>query len=289
MSDYLRGVALCLAAGVLWSLGGVMVRSIEEADVWQISFWRSGTMALTGLLVVAVRYRAAMIRPFRELGPSGVAAGLFIGLANISFILALTNTTVANTLFILAAQPFMVALLAWLLLRERVARTTWAAMGLATIGVAVMVGGSLVAADMFGTVMAIACAIAFSLFVVAIRARPTADRIPLVAIAGVFVMVIGFAVSGGDVAVPLRDIFLCVAMGSVQVTLGLMLFIAGARYLPGSQVTLLSELEIVLGPLWVFWVYAEIPSLATLVGGVLVLAAVLGQTLAGARRTGVRA
>lgn len=286
MTDYSRGVALCLAAGLVWSLGGVLVRSIEDADVWQISFWRSGTMALTGLLVVAVRYRAAIVAPFRGLGWSGLAAGLFIGLANISFILALTTTTVANTLFILAAQPFLVALMARVLLRERVTSSTWGAMVLAALGVAVMVGGSLVAADLFGTAMAVACAIAFSLFVVALRAGRAQDRMPVVTLAGLFVMIVGLAVSGGDVMVPLQDILICVVMGSVQVTVGLMMFIAGARLLPGGQVTLLSQLEVVLGPLWVFLAFAEVPSGATLVGGALVLVAVVGQALIGARRGG---
>lgn len=283
MSDYARGVVLVMLAGLAWSLGGVLVRSVEVADVWQISFWRSGTMALSGFLVVALRYRAGLARAFQSLGRSGLLAAAFIALANITFILALTLTTVANTLFILAAQPLLAALLAWLTLREPVRRSTWAAMAIAFLGVAVMVAGSLVAADVVGTAFAIACAVAFSVFVVALRAGRGADMMPIVTVAGTLVMVIGLAASGGDVAVPWRDVAVCFVMGSVQVTSGLMLFIAGARYLPAGQLTLLSELEIVLGPLWVFLAYGETPSEATAIGGVLVLAAVVGQTFAGRR------
>ncbi|MGH6719453.1 MAG: DMT family transporter, partial [Alphaproteobacteria bacterium] len=169
-------------------------------------------------------------------------------------------------------------------LREPVRRPTWFAMVVAFAGVAVMVAGSLVAADAVGTGFAIACAMAFSLFVVALRAGRGADMMPVVTVAGGLVMLVGLGASGGDVAVPWRDIGLCVVMGSFQVTLGLIMFIAGARYLPAAQVTLLSELEIVLGPLWVFLAYGETPSRATAAGGVLVLAAVVGQSFAGRTR-----
>ncbi len=284
MSDYARGVVLVLLTGLVWSLGGVLVRSVETADAWQISFWRAGTMAITGFAVVAWRARAGLLRAFQATGRSGLLAAVFIGAANICFILALTNTTVANTMFILAAQPLLVALLAWLALREPVRRATWFAMAVAFTGVAVMIAGSLVAADVAGTGFAIACAMAFSLFVVALRAGRGADMVPVITVAGALVMLVGLGASGGDVIVPWRDIAVCVLMGSVQVTLGLLLFIAGARLLPAVQVTLLSQLEIVLGPLWVFFAYSETPSEATLAGGVLVLAAVVGQAVAGRAR-----
>jgi drug/metabolite transporter (DMT)-like permease len=286
MSDYARGVVLVLIAGLLWSLGGVMVRSIESADVWQISVWRSGTMAATGFLVVLWRYRGAVARAFQSMGRAGLTAALFIGAANLTFITALTMTTVANTLFILAAQPFMVALLARFLLKEPVARSTWLAMSVAAAGVAVMVGGSLVAADAIGTLFAIGCAVFFSIFVVALRAGRATDQVAIVTVAGVLVTAAGLVMSGGDVLVSVNDIFFCVLMGSTQVTFGLILFIAGSRYLPGGQLTLMSQVEVVLGPFWVFLVYAETPTEATLAGGALVLAAILAQTVAGRATAG---
>jgi len=283
MSPYARGVALCLVAGLVWSTSGVTFRTLEQPDVWKVSFWRSGTMAVSVLLLLLWRYRGGVLGAFRGIGGIGLLAAGFIAGANILVMFSLSLTTVANTMFMLAAQPLLAALLAWILLREGVGGRTVIAMVVALAGVGVMVADALGAGDLLGNLLALATALSFALFVVALRAGRSADMLPVLLVAGCLVSAVGFAAAGGEVGMSLHDILLCVVMGSVQVTLGLVLFVAGSRLLSAGEVTLLSQTEVVLGPVWVFLVYAEAPSMLTLAGGALVLAAVVGQALLGGR------
>lgn len=283
MTPYARGVALCLVAGLLWSTSGVAFRTLESATVWQVSFWRSGTMAVTVMLLLLWRYRGAVARAFQGIGWMGLLASGFIACSNILVMFSLSLTTVANTMFMLAAQPLLSALAAWLLLRERVQRSTVIAMVVAMAGVGVMVADALGVGDLLGNLLALATAVFFALFVVTLRAGRDGDMLPTLCVAGAIVTTVALVASGGDVVVPLGDIVISMIMGSVQVTLGLVLFVAGSRLLAAGEVTLLSQTEVVLGPVWVFLVYTETPTALTLAGGGLVLAGVLGQAFLGGR------
>lgn len=280
---YARGVVLVLLAGFFWSLGGVAIRHIEAASVWQINLYRSGTLALALALVLALRHRGAVIHAFRAIGLAGVLAAFFIAASQICFIYALTQTTVANTMFILAAQPFFAAVLGWLVLRESVRRATWLAMLGAFAGVVVMVGEGIGTGRLAGNLMALGAALGFAGFTVALRRGREVDMAPAICLAGVWVALAAILMVEGFAVTP-RDLGLCVFMGTIQVGLGLLLYTLGSRFLPAAELAVLALVEVILAPLWVWIVVGEVPSLITLLGGAVVLAAVLTNALTGMRR-----
>ena len=181
-------------------------------------------------------------------------AGVFLSVAFVCFVTSMSRTTVANTLFLLSAAPLLAAFLGWLLLRESVRKTTWAAMVAAVFGVAIMVGDGLAQGDTLGDLLGLGAALSFALFTVTLRRKPGVDML------------------------------LCIALGVVQMGCGLMAYIIGARHLGAAESALLSMSEVVLGPLWVWWVFSEVPATLTLGGGAIVLAALVGNALSGLRR-----
>jgi drug/metabolite transporter (DMT)-like permease len=282
-SAWRRGVVMVMAAGALWSLGGLMVRSMEEAGAWQILFVRSTAVALTVLAVLLWRCRGDCLENIRRAGWPAVLTGVLLGAGFCGFIFALMHTTVANAVLMLSASPLLTAVLGWLLLGEAVRRATWLAMAVAMIGVGVMVGGGIVAGAWFGNLMALIAMASFSGFAVALRRGRGGDMLPAVLWAGLLSALVA-GVMAPDLSMTVRDVALSAFMGAGLITGGMMLFTAGSRTVPSAELTLLSLTEVVLGPLWVWLAYAEVPGAETLLGGALVLAAIVGRALSGTRR-----
>jgi len=280
---YARGVTFMLAAGAFASVNGVLFRNIEAATDWQIIFWRNSTMFLFLMGLLVLRSRGAVMGAFRAAGKPGLSAGLILGAGNIFFALSIINTTVANALFILSVSPFISAILAWFLLREHVQRRTVLAMIVALVGVGVMVMEGLGAGRLFGNLMAVGTALTHAGFVVSLRFGRHADMLPSIVIAGASAAIVAFVV-GGSMAVSWHDFALCAAMGMGAMSIGFIFFTAGSRHVPAAQVALLSLSEVVLGPIWVALMVDEWPSVLTLIGGVLVLSAIVGQAVIGMRR-----
>lgn len=283
----LRGYGLVLLAGVFWSAGGIIVRQIEAANEWQILFYRSITLAVTMLILLAARNRSAVMTTFRDVGATGIVAGLCLAAGSISFIFSLTHTTVANTLFMISTSPFMAAILGRILLGEEVRRATWVTMSAAVLGIAVMVGEGAATGGLFGDLTGFGAALAFAGFTVALRRGRTVEMLPAVCLAGVFI-----ALAAGIMAIPIgygleisaHDLLLCAIYGAVVFGCGLIIFTIGSRYVTAAELTLLSLTEVVLGPIWVWFGIGEVPSRMTLLGGAIVLAAIVGQALIGMRR-----
>jgi drug/metabolite transporter (DMT)-like permease len=266
-------IAIVLAA-VAWSSAGVGQRTLDASPATQIA-GRALFAFLTLLVVVAVIERGHVVRSLRSLGRDGVLMAGFLALSSITFFLALNYTTVANVLFLQAAAPMAAALLAWIVLRERISRRTWIAMALAAVGVGVMVTASLdvgVAAVLLPIVMTFSYAVT----IVIARYRRDVSMLPATCASQALVLVViaPFA-SWGSVSSTDWQVFL--ALGVFQMGLGLGLLTIGARLIPAAEVALLSMLEVVLAPLWVLLAYGEKPSAATVLGGVIVIAAVTVQ------------
>lgn len=279
---YLRGVAMVMLAGAFWSLGGLLVRSMESAGAWQILFVRSVTVALTVLAVLMWRYGGSWPLEIRRAGWPALVAGLALGGAFCGFIFAVLHTTIANAVLLLSVSPLVAAGLAWLLLREPVRRATWFAMAGAMAGVGLMVGGGIAAGAWFGNLMALLTMAGFAVFAVALRWAHGVDMLPAVLWAGLLSAAVA-ALMAADFAITPRDIVLSAAMGAA-ITGGMLLFTAGARSVPSAELALLSLSEVVLGPLWVWLAYAEVPRLETLLGGGIVVLALIGRALSGMRR-----
>ncbi len=285
-----KGIFLVLAAGCFWSFAGLAVRLIEFATQWQIVFFRSLMLLAFLTCYLLISRRSRVLSAFKDCGWVGFAAGAVLSLAFCTWIWALTHQTVANSLFLLSTAPFIAAVAGWWILGERVTKSLAWAMLIAIIGVGIMVGESYQFGTLFGTLMGLLSATGFALFAVLLRKGRNTDLVPAVFWAGLCASIIAggmIFISNAGFEISSRDFLLCSMMGVLQIGLGLVIFTHGSRYLPAGEITLLSLTEIVLGPIWVWIVIQEVPSLLTLVGGSIVLSAIAGQaffTLHNARR-----
>jgi drug/metabolite transporter (DMT)-like permease len=284
---YARGIGLVLLAGAFMSIGGIVIRLMEGATPWQIVGYRAIALGATLLVTLAVRNRESLVTAFRKAGRTGVVAGTCIAAANTCFIFSITHTTVANSLFLLSAAPFLAALLGRLLIGEAVRRATWLAMGVALVGVSVMVGEGIAVGGLFGNLAGLGAALGFAGFTVALRSGKAVDMLPAVCIgAAVATLVAGaMALAGGDgLRITAYDLGLCALLGVAQVSFGLIVFTLGSRHVPAAELALLSLTEVVLGPIWVWLAIGEVPSELTIIGGAILMTAIAGQALGGLRR-----
>jgi drug/metabolite transporter (DMT)-like permease len=280
-----RGFALALSATLFWSTAGILIRLIEQASSWHIILYRSlGATVMVAAMLVLV-HPGAVARTVRLAGWPALVAGICSSASSVFFILALGRVTVANATFMGGITPFLAAIGAQAFLGERVPRRAWGAMGVAAIGVTLMLGGGLALGQLTGNVFALCSAVAFAGHALFLRLNRQSDMLPAVLYAGLFGMGFGLlalALQGASPAVPVRDLLLALAMGGVQLGGGLVLYTRASRYLPAAELQLLATAELVLSPLWVWIGIGEAPGAATLVGGALVVLAILSQGL-GAR------
>lgn len=272
-----RGLLLVAGAALVWSSGGWLARMIET-DPWTKLFWRSLFACLFLLAYGWYVNRGRLAATFRELGWPGVLLGLCFATASTAFILGLSYTTVANILFTQAGAPFIAGLLGWLLLRERVKLHSWIAMGAALAGIGVISHGSLEAGNFIGNLLAITCALGFAGAIVTTRRFKHLRMAPATCLATLFSAL--FALPFAQLSAPdTSDFVYLFLFGAGQMGIGLILFTAGVRLIPGAEAGLISILESILSPLWVWILLSETPSVDTLVGGAIVLGAIVAHTL----------
>lgn len=282
-SARVRGLLYGLAGGLSLSIGGVLIRFIESANSWQVIAYRSTFLGLAIALLCVARHRGGVFRAYRAIGWPGLAAALILALGYPTYVLALLNTTIANALFLLSTAPLIAAVLGWILLRERVRRSTWVAILGTVLGVLVMVYEGMRGGGLFGNVMALGAALCFAAYTIAIRWSRGVDMLPALSLAGLFAGGMGVIGAGGDLTVSNHDLALCLVMGGFQASLGFMFFTLSARHILAAEVNLLAMGEVVLGPIWVWLVIGEVPSQVTLVGGAIVLASVFSFAVASVR------
>lgn len=280
-------VALTIFAAALNSAGGIIVRSLEAATEWQVVFWRCTTLAVAIMGIVLVGHRHALVSQLRRIGPWSLLGGVFYGITLIGYVLALTNTTVANADFTMSSIPVFTALFAWLVLREQVRLRTVLTIVASIAGIALMVGDGIAEGTVFGNAMAILAAMSFACFVVVLRKANAVDMLPTAAVGAILAAAAAIVVEG-DVAVSGRDLTLCLVWGAVLSCGAHFLIVTTSRMLPGAELTLLLLVEFILGPAWVWIFIDEQPSLTTLAGGAIVLAAVAAYAVAAMRRGTLR-
>lgn len=284
---YRTGVVMVLTAGLLWSFQALMIRQIETAGPWTVLVWRSLAMAPVLLAFLAWRSRGAPWPAIRAAGLAGVLGGIGLVAAMGGAILSFQTTTIANAAFLLAASPFLAAILGWLILRETVALRTWAAIALALVGIFIMVREGLAAGALVGNVAALVSALGFAAFSVALRWRNIADSLPASILGAAFAVLAGTLAAtqaGQPLAISAMDLMWCVLMGVVTMSGGMILYTFGSRVVPSAELTLLSNTEVLLAPFWVWLIMGETASTATFIGGAVVLAAITFNAFSGARR-----
>ena len=270
-----RGQIYVALAAVAWSTAGVLQRQLTLDTSTQVP----GRAAFAGaalLAYVAVVERGRVLQAFRSVGVAGIAVALCVATASGSFIAALNHTTVARVLFILAVAPVLAALLARVTLGEPITRRTVLAMALALAGVTLMLGAP-GEGNLAGDGLAFVAALAFALMIVITRWRHDVSMAPATCLSQAILVaaLLPFASPGeigGD------DVVWLAALGIGQIGLGFALLTVGARLIPAAQVGLITLLEVVLGPVWVWLALDERPSTLTLVGGAIVIVAIVIQT-----------
>jgi len=276
-AQHRRGLLLVAGAAIIWSAGGLLARMIET-DPWTKLFWRSVFAFLFLLAYASYRNRGRLVATFRELGWPGVALGLCFATASTAFIIGLNYTTVANIMFVQAGAPFIAGLLGWLLLGERVKARSWIAMGAALAGIGVISRGSLAAGNITGDLLAITCALGFAGAIVTMRRHKHLRMTPATCLATLLTALFSLPFSS-PLSVGTSDVVYLVLFGMGQMGIGLILFTAGVRLIPAAEAGLMSILESILAPLWVWFALTETPSEDTLVGGAIVLGAIVVHTL----------
>lgn len=276
-----RGRLAILVAAVAWSTAGVGQRELDVSAATQVA-GRAGFAAIALLLLVVATERGRTIAALRAMGRWDALYALLLAISSGTFLLALTYTTVANVLFMQAAAPFIAALLGWWLLAERISRRTWLAMGLAGVGVGLMAAGS-VSRGLTAVALPLLMTASFAGGIVITRHRSEVSLMPATFVSQLVVVLVAAPLASFGAAAR-ADWGIMAALGVCQIGLGLALLTYGARMIPPAEVALISLLEVVLGPLWVWLAYSERPTAITLVGGVIVTGAVLVQATAGAAR-----
>ena len=271
MGDQGRGRFYVALAAVAWSSAGVLQRELS-VDVGSQLAGRALFAFLGVLLYVVATERRRTLNAFRAIGRGGVLVVALLAISSASFFLALNHASVASVLFMQALAPILAAALGTAL-GDPVRRRTWIAMAVAVAGVAVMVGGP-GSPSPAGLALSFVMTLSFAAALVATRHHRDVSMAPATCLSQLVVLACA-APFASPSTIGARDLVLLATLGVAQIGLGFVLLTIGARLIPAGEVALITLLEIVLGPLWVWLVLSEHPSTATLVGGAVVLAAVL--------------
>jgi drug/metabolite transporter (DMT)-like permease len=268
-----RGRIYVALAAVAWSTAGLFQRELSAGIGTQLA--GRAAFAVVGVFAfVAIAERGAVLRAFRAIGRDGLVVAGLMAVSSGAFIVALNYTTVANVLFMQALAPVLAAVLGTFV-GEPVARRTWVAMTVAVLGVGLMVGGP-DHPSVAGVSISLLMSVSFAAVIVITRHRRDVSMAPATCLSQLLVLL--FAAPFADPGeIGGRDLLLLAALGIGQIGLGLIFLSLGARLIPAAEVALITLLEIVLGPLWVWIALSERPGAATLTGGAIVLAAVLIQ------------
>lgn len=275
MSDARRlfiGATLALAAGLSFSTGGLFVRALP-IDPWEILTFRSLFAGLSILAYLAIRDRKRTFQTIRSTGWPGLAIGVMTGWAIIAYIIALQTTLVANVLALMATSTMLVALLAGPVLGERVAPRTWLAVVAGLIGIGFMVSEAIGSGQLIGNILGFTVAVSIAGQTMIARRYRNVDMAPAVLIAAIIAGLVSL-----PIALPIeatgRDILVMAGFGTIQMSFALVMYFTAARYLPAPTLMLVVLIDAVLGPIWVWLGYDEIPPLFTFIGAAVILGGV---------------
>ena len=275
-------ILIVLIAGIFWSFGPLVVRHIDNAQLipWQYLFFRGSVIFLVLNIYLFLAEGQKFIGNYSRIGLSGLIGGVSLGIANISFILSITTTTAAVTMMMLATQPFVAAILAYIFLKEKISKTTFVAITVAAAGIIFMSLDSKGEGTLFGLINGLLSSLGFAGFTVSLRWRKNTPKFTTVAIAGIFCSAVAILVllfNDSNILISLKNSSLSALHGFLVCT-GLILFSMKSKYLPATDLTLLSLTEVLGGIFWVWLPWFginEVPSVNTLIGGAIIISAII--------------
>ena len=266
--------ALCL------SFGGLIVKSFEGANLWQILFWRQFFFAIIVVLYLLFSYRKNFFKSFYKSGLPGFIAGLFLSVGFAAYVFSMYTTTVANTNFIITTETIFLAIFGYFFLKEKINLITFISIILGMSGVLLIVGSSLSiqsSEQFLGNIVAFVMPISFAILVIIIRKYPNVDMVPSQFTAGIAAALIGLFFAG-KISISPHDLFLAFTAGFFQIGFGFILITIGSQTTPAAIVGVLMLTESVFGPLWAWLFINEAPPISVLMGGGIIIFSILLQS-----------
>ena len=272
------GPLLILTGGFCLSWGGLILRSFESASIWQILFYRSIFFLWVLIVFILLTYRKKTFKKIKEAGVPGLIGGIFLSTNFVAYMYSMMETTVANVVFIISTQTVFLPIVAYIFLKEKISPRGYVAIVLAMIGVTLMIGDSLGTGSLKGNLAALTIPINFSVLVLIIRKYPKVDMIPAIFYAGILSCLYGLFLLE-DMVISTKDIWLSFLLGVPQLAFGFIFITIGSRTTPAVMVGLLMLMESIFAPIWVWLFYNEIPPVSVLIGGIIILSAVVMKSL----------
>ena len=274
----LPGPFLVFLGAVSLSFGGLIVKSFEGSTLWQILFWRSFFFIIVVSIFLFISYKKTVFSALYKSGLAGFIGGLILSIGFVSYVFAMYETTVANTNFIIQTQTLFLAIFGYIFLKEKISKLTLTCIVIAVIGIIFMLGDSVTPGQMTGNLVAFIMPISFAILILIVRKFPDVDMIPLQLVAGIFATLVGLIMSP-TITISTYDIFLGFLAGFFQLGFGFIFITIGARSTPSAFVGIIMLTEAVLGPFWA-WLFAnENLPISVLIGGSIVITAVIIQFL----------
>ena len=272
------GYILCLMGAFFLSWGGLLVREWQGGDIWQILFWRAFFFSITLVVFLYSIYKNEVLSIIKKSGFPGLLGGITTSIGFIAYIFSMTETTVANVLFIISTQTIWLAIFGYFFLKEKITTKTFLSIILAMTGIVVMIGGSLNTGSLFGNLIALFIPINFAFLILLIRKFSKLDLVPALFYGGIIIMIVAFFMSD-TILVSKNNLLVGFLLGTFQHACGFICIVIGARSTPAAVVGLLMLFETLLGPLWVYIFLNEIPPVSVFIGGSIIVIAVIFKTL----------
>tara|TARA_B100000929_G_scaffold203257_1_gene161617 strand:- start:1894 stop:2760 length:867 start_codon:yes stop_codon:yes gene_type:complete len=272
------GYILCLFAGFWLSFGGPLIRSFEVAGPWQILFWRSLFFLLALVTFLILTYKKEAFNIIKKAGFPGILGGFFLSTSFVGYIFSITETTIANVVFIISSQTLFLAVFGYFFLKEKISLRSFMAIILAVSGVILMVGDSVSSGSLIGNLAALLIPINFSILIIIIRKHPNLDMVPAIFYSGILSAIYGFILSD-SLIISQKDLGLSFLLGVPQLAFGFIFVTIGSRTTPAATVGLLMLTESIFAPIWGWLFFNEIPPTSVFIAGGMIITAVIIRSL----------
>jgi drug/metabolite transporter (DMT)-like permease len=271
----LYAMLLMIISSTVISFSGLIIRNIESADAWHVNFYRTLAFGAAVGIVLLFRYGKKAPQKIVGIGKLGFFGGFLLAIGGMAFMQAITNTTVATTLFMMSGIPFFTAAIAWLVLGETIGRFTILIMLAASVGILLMVIEGFGSGSPYGNFMALLCAVSFSCYATILRRNRGVEMLPVLIVSSLIIIIAALIMRWDSMAIPFHDMALCFLLGGIVSGSANIMFVSASRHLLGAELTFFMLLEFTLGPIWVWIFINEVPTRWTIIGGAVVIAAVL--------------
>ena len=268
------GYILLLFGGFCLSWGGFIIRSFEEASIWQILFLRSFFFLLALIAFLFVTYKKNTFNIIKESGLPGLLGGFVLSFSFVAFVVSMSNTTVANVVFIISTQTMFLAIFGYFYLKEKVSLIGLISILLAMSGIIIMVGDSISGGSLFGNIVALAIPINFAILVMIIRKNTKVDMVPAIFYSGIFSLIYGFFLAE-SFEFTKHDLWMGFLLGVPQLAVSFICITIGSRTVESATVGILMLMETLCAPLWVWLFLNEIPPISVFIGGAVIISAII--------------